>query len=204
VEGEEELLLDAFRSVLEKFPQAALILAPRHPERFAGAAQLLEKAAMPFWRRSTWTDEPLGGGVLLLDSIGELASVYALADLAFVGGSLVPKGGHNILEPAQHGVPILAGPHTENFRGIVKVFQANNAVRVVEPVELSWALAGLASNEAERKVLGRLAAETVQAHTGATDRTLAALQQLMAAPTRELTLKPNLSPKSDGVATPPR
>ena len=97
--------------------------------------------------------------------------MYALADLAFVGGSLVPKGGHNILEPAQHGVPILVGPHTENFRDIVKVFQANNAVRVIEPVELSWALVGLASNEVERKVLGRLAAETVQAHTGATDRT---------------------------------
>jgi 3-deoxy-D-manno-octulosonic-acid transferase len=204
VEGEEKLLLDAFSKLLEQFPRAMLVLAPRHPERFAGVAQLLEKAAIPFWRRSTWAGESLCGGVLLLDSIGELASLYALAELAFVGGSLVPRGGHNILEPAQHGVPILVGPYTENFRDIVRAFQANHAVRVVEPAELPLALLELASNEAERKELGRLAAETVRAHTGTTRRTLEALGRLLDSPLQEGALKSTLSKEEGGHAAPPQ
>jgi len=204
VEGEEKLLLDAFSKLLEQFPHAMLVLAPRHPERFGGVAQLLEKGAIPFWRRSTWAGEPLCGGVLLLDSIGELASLYALAELAFVGGSLVPRGGHNILEPAQHGVPILVGPYTENFRDIVRVFQANHAVRVVEPAELPLALVELASNEAEREALGRRAAETVRAHTGATRRTLEALGRFLDSPLQGIALKSTLSKEEGGHATPPR
>ena len=204
VEGEEKLLLDAFGKVLDKFPRAVLMLAPRHPERFGGVAQLLEKAAIPSWRRSAWSGEPLAGGALLLDSIGELASLYALADLAFVGGSLVPRGGHNILEPAQHGVPILVGPYTENFRDVVRSFQVNNAVRVVEPAELPLALVELASNEAERKSLGRLAAETVRAHTGATQRTLQALGRLLDSPPQDIALKSTLGEKEGGLATPPQ
>ena len=124
VEGEEPLVLEAFKSVLARFPQALMILAPRHPERWSVVAELLEGSGLKYWRRSKWQPggEKLGAGVFLLDSIGELASVYALAQLAFVGGSLVPRGGHNILEPAQHGVAILVGPHTENFREIVSLF----------------------------------------------------------------------------------
>jgi 3-deoxy-D-manno-octulosonic-acid transferase len=204
VEGEEKLLLDAFSKLLGQFPRAMLVLAPRHPERFAGVAQLLEKGAIPFWRRSTWAGEPLCGGVLLLDSIGELASLYALAELAFVGGSLLPRGGHNILEPAQHGVPILVGPYTENFRDIVRAFQANHAVRVVEPAELPLALLELACNEADRKVLGRLAAETVRAHTGATRRTLEALGRFLDSPLHGIALQSTLSKEEGGLATPPR
>ncbi len=204
VEGEEKLLLDAFIKLLGQFPRAMLVLAPRHPQRFAGVAQLLEKGAIPFWRRSTWAGESLCGGVLLLDSIGELASLYALAELAFVGGSLVPRGGHNILEPAQHGVPILVGPYTENFRDIVRAFQANHAVRVVEPAELPMALLELASSEVERKELGRLAAETVRAHTGATRRTLEALGRLLDSPPQEVALKSTLSKEEGGLAAPPR
>jgi 3-deoxy-D-manno-octulosonic-acid transferase len=179
VDGEETLLLEAFKNLREKFPRALLVLAPRRPERFEIVAQLLADAAIPFWRRSIWADTRLCGGVFLLDSIGELASIYALADLAFVGGSLVPRGGHNILEPAQHGVPILVGPHTENFRDIVRAFQANNAVRIVEPRELSSALTEMSSDETARQTMGRLAAETVRAHAGATQRTIMALQKLM-------------------------
>ncbi len=204
VEGEETLLLDAFKKVLETFPRALLVLAPRHPERFESVKQLLEKSPFPFWRRSTWNNEPLGGGVLLIDTIGELASLYALADLAFVGGSLVPRGGHNILEPAQHGITILVGPYTENFRDIVKAFQANSAVRVVEPAELARALAELASNESDRRTLGRLAGETVRSHTGATQRTLEALRGLMDTPLRDIALKPTLSGEESGLTTPPQ
>ncbi len=151
VEGEEELLLQAFRTVLAGHPRAVMVLAPRRPERFSEVAQLLERSAVPFCRRSEWNGGALAGGVLLLDSIGELASMYAVGDLAFIGGSLVPSGGHNILEPALHGVPVLVGPHTENFRDIVESFASRDAIRVVEAAALGPVLSSLASDEAERK-----------------------------------------------------
>ena len=117
-----------------------MILAPRRPERFNEVAQLLEQLGIRFWRRSLWSGDAIAGGVLLVDTIGELASLYALADVAFVGGSLVPRGGHNIIEPAQYGVPILVGNHTENFRDIVGLFQSQDAVRVVGPAEFPLVL----------------------------------------------------------------
>lgn len=138
VEGEEPLLFAAFENVLMAHPNAVMILAPRHPERFAEVAQLLEQLKMRFWRRSSWDGEAITGGVLLVDSIGELAALYALSDVAFVGGSLVPRGGHNIIEPAQHGVPIVVGNHTENFRDIIGLFQSHDAVRVVGPADSPW------------------------------------------------------------------
>ncbi|MGC1978626.1 MAG: 3-deoxy-D-manno-octulosonic acid transferase, partial [Candidatus Sulfotelmatobacter sp.] len=104
VDGEESLLLKAFENLLVQHPRAVMILAPRHPERFAAVAALLEQMSIRFLRRSLWNGEALTSGVLLLDTIGELAALYALADIAFVGGSLVPRGGHNIIEPTQHGV----------------------------------------------------------------------------------------------------
>jgi 3-deoxy-D-manno-octulosonic-acid transferase len=179
VEGEETLLLQAFENVLASHPRAMMILAPRRPERFGEVAQLLESLGIRFWRRSLWPGGPLSGGVLLLDSIGELASLYGLGDLAFVGGSLVPRGGHNIVEPAQHGVPIIVGSHTENFRDIVRFFQSRDAVRVVEAAELPLVFMELASDQAERKALGRRAAQAVSAQMGGTQRTLQALEELL-------------------------
>jgi len=179
VEGEEPLVLQAFVNILASYPRAVMVLAPRHPERFAEVAALLNDLGLQFWKRSLWSGEPIAGGVLLLDTIGELSSLYGLADVAFVGGSLVPKGGHNIIEPAQHGVPIVVGNHTENFRDIVGLFQSRDAVRVVGPAEFPLVLMELISNPAERAALGKRAAETLQSQTGATERTLAALQALM-------------------------
>jgi 3-deoxy-D-manno-octulosonic-acid transferase len=189
VEGEEPLLLKAFENVRVAHPRAVMLLAPRHPERFDGVARLLEEMSIRYQRRSAWTGEPLpgaeneslAGGVLLVDTIGELASLYALADIAFVGGSLVPRGGHNILEPALHGVAIVVGNHTENFRDIVGLFQSRNAVRVVGPAELPLTLMDLLANPEERAALGRRAAETLRSQTGATLRSLEALQKLLAA-----------------------
>jgi 3-deoxy-D-manno-octulosonic-acid transferase len=181
VEGEESLLLKAFENVLVAHPRAAMILAPRHPERFAAVAALLEEMGIPFWRRSNWHDEPLTGGVLLVDTIGELAALYALADVAFVGGSLVPRGGHNIIEPAQHGVAIVVGNHTENFRDIVRLFQSRDALRVVGLAELPLTLMELLANDRERAALGRRAAETMKSQTGATLRTIEALEKLLTA-----------------------
>jgi 3-deoxy-D-manno-octulosonic-acid transferase len=181
VDDEEPLVLRAFENVLASHPRALLILAPRHPERFAEVAQMLEQLGIKFWRRSLWSGEALGGGVFLVDTIGELAWLYALADVAFVGGSLVPRGGHNIIEPAQHGVAIMVGNHTENFRDIVGLFQSCDAVRVVGPAEFPLVLMELLSNDAERAALGRRAAETLKSQAGATARTVAALEQLQAA-----------------------
>jgi len=104
-------LLRAFEILRGSHPRAVLILAPRHPQRFQEVADLVASLGIVCWRRSLWSGEDRGGCVLLLDSIGELAAVYALGHLAFVGGSLSEHGGHNILEPAQYGVPILVGPH---------------------------------------------------------------------------------------------
>jgi 3-deoxy-D-manno-octulosonic-acid transferase len=180
VDGEEPLLLQAFRNVLASYPRAALILAPRHPERFGEVAELLDTLGIRFWRRSLWSGDPITSGVLLIDTIGELAALYALADVAFVGGSLVPRGGHNIIEPALHGVPIVVGNHTENFRDIVGLFQSRNAVRVVGPAELPLVLMELLSNPAEREELGRRGAETLRAQMGATQKTVQALEKLLA------------------------
>jgi 3-deoxy-D-manno-octulosonic-acid transferase len=179
MEGEEELLLRAFEIVMASHPRAVMILAPRRPERFNEVAQLLEQLGIRFWRRSSWDGDAINGGVLLLDTIGELASLYALADLAFVGGSLVPRGGHNIIEPAQHGVPILVGNHTENFRDIVGLFQSQDAVRVVGPAEFPAALMDLLSDKEERIALGRRAGEALRSQIGATDRTVAVLEKLL-------------------------
>lgn len=179
VDDEEPLLLQAFQNVLASYPKAVMILAPRHPERFAEVTKLLEDLGIRHWRRSLWSGEPIVGGVLLVDTIGELASLYALADIAFVGGSLVPRGGHNIIEPAQQGVAIVVGNHTENFRDIVWLFQSRDAVRVVGPAEFPLLLMELISKPEERAALGRRAAETLQSQTGATARTITALEKLL-------------------------
>ena len=187
VEGEEPLLLKAFENVLVAHPRAAMLLAPRHPERFDAAAALLTQLEIPFLRRTLWNEstdgtmgtKPLAGGVLLVDTIGELAALYALADVAFVGGSLVPHGGHNIIEPAQYGVAIVVGNHTENFRDIVSLFQSRDAVRIVGVAELPLALMELLANPAERSALGQRAAQTLRSQTGATLRTVQALENLL-------------------------
>jgi 3-deoxy-D-manno-octulosonic-acid transferase len=120
-----------------------------------------------------------GGGVLLLDSIGELASVYEFADLAFIGGSLVPRGGHNVLEPAHFGVTILVGPYTENFRDIVDIFRRADALRVVTPETLMHVMLDLLANRQERERLGRNAQDVLHSQQGATRRTAEALINLL-------------------------
>jgi 3-deoxy-D-manno-octulosonic-acid transferase len=180
VEDEEPPLLKAFENLRVAHPRAVMILAPRHPERFDEVAILLQQLGMPSFRRSQWHGEVLAGGVLLVDSIGELAALYALADVAFVGGSLVPRGGHNIIEPAQHGVAIVTGNHTDNFRDIVALFQSRDAVRIVGLAELPLTLMHLLAHDAERRALGRRAEETMRSQMGATSRTLEALKTLFA------------------------
>ena len=179
VEDEEGSLLSAFRNLLVDHPKAVMILAPRHPERFVEVAELVEALGFRMLRRSLWSGEPLAGSVFLVDSIGELAALYALATVAFVGGSLVPRGGHNILEPAMYGVPVVTGNHYENFRDIVNYFRERNAVRVVGLAELPLVFMELIENAGERDTLGRNALAALDSQRGATARTVDALVQLM-------------------------
>ncbi len=180
LDDEERSLLSAFRNILANHPQTVMILAPRHPERFAEVAALIEGLGFHFIRRSLWSGEPLAGSVFLVDTIGELAALYSLATVAFVGGSLVPRGGHNILEPALYGVPIVTGNHYENFREIVNFFLSRDAVRVVGLAELPLVFMELIENQAEREKLGNNALAALESQRGATERTVSGLVQLMA------------------------
>ncbi|HWG39257.1 MAG TPA: 3-deoxy-D-manno-octulosonic acid transferase [Candidatus Acidoferrales bacterium] len=184
-EGEEELLLETFKTVQQQFPAAIMVLAPRHPERFEKVAALISISGFALQRRTHWQPpQPICSGVFLLDSVGELAAVYELADIAFVGGSLVPIGGHNILEPAQYGAAILVGPHTFNFREIVSIFEQGiaeqgRAVKTVTAESLGSVFLSLLGSSDERQRMGRLAKDLFAKHEGATRRTMEALAPLL-------------------------
>src|ERR1051326_1242013 len=175
-EGEEEPLLAAFKAVQQQFPTVVMILAPRHPERFEKVAVLISSQGFPSQRRSQWhSPQSIRSGIFLLDSVGELAAIYELADVAFVGGSLVPTGGHNILEPAQYGAAILVGPHTFNFREIVTLFEQADAAKTVTAETLAAQFLSLLGKPEDRQHMGRAAKELFAKHAGATRRTLDAL-----------------------------
>jgi 3-deoxy-D-manno-octulosonic-acid transferase len=175
VGGEEDLLARELGNAATEF---VTILAPRHPERFNAVADLLASRGLRVIRRSLWIGEPPENAtVFLLDSIGELAAMYALADVAFVGGSLVPRGGHNVLEPAYFGKPILVGPYTENFRDIIRRFEhADAIVHTQEPIETAKALLREPAKCAE---LGARAKQVMDENAGATERTVSALEVLL-------------------------
>lgn len=183
LEGEEAALLEAWPRLLAGDPKLAMILAPRHPERFAGVAALLEKSGIQWTRRSQWSAysaEPLQPGeIVLLDTIGELASVYSLASVAFVGGSVIPAGGHNPLEPAQFGVPIVMGPHTANFRAIVDDLAAHNALRIAAKEALAESLMALLGDRSAAEAMGARAREVFERQAGATERCVTALRKLL-------------------------
>jgi 3-deoxy-D-manno-octulosonic-acid transferase len=182
VGGEEELVLSAFHRVRERVPQARLLVAPRHPERFAAVPPLVEAAGFRCLRRSAldpaaWRD----GEVLLLDSLGELAQVYALASVVFVGGSLVPSGGHNILEPAVAGKAVVVGPHMDNFQEIADQFRSESAlVQVASADDLGREVSALLLDEERCRALGARARALVGRNRGAVRRTADALSSLLA------------------------
>jgi 3-deoxy-D-manno-octulosonic-acid transferase len=175
LDGEEKMLLDAMP------PDVLMVLAPRHPERFGAVAQLLETSGRQWVPRSQWMTAPTqlkAGSVFLLDSIGELASVYSLAKVAFIGGSLVPAGGHNPLEAAQFRVPVVMGPHYENFRAVVERLRAADAIRIASSETIAAALAELLHDEAAR-FLGDRAYDVFATEAGATLRAVDALMQIV-------------------------
>lgn len=186
LDGEEFALLEAWPLLLEADPKLVMVLAPRHPERFSAVAALLDKSGIPWVKRSDWRAQPAGelkplapGEIVLLDTIGELASVYSLAAVAFVGGSLVPAGGHNPLEPAQFGVPIVIGPHYANFRGITEDLGAHEAIRIAAKEELAGALIELLRDRSAAKAMGARARQVFDQQAGATGRCVEALRELL-------------------------
>jgi len=180
--GEEEALLAAWPAILKSVPDASLLIAPRHPDRFEDVWQLIRRSGSAVYRCSQLgqSNDPVAAGtILLLDTIGDLASVYGVATVAFVGGSLVARGGHNPLEPAQFGVPVVIGPSFENFREIVKTMQEAKAIRIVATDELAETLIGILEGPDDERALGRRGRAVFEAEAGATARTAQALVSLL-------------------------
>ena len=182
-EGEEAMALEAHRAVVEKLPDCLLILVPRHPERFGRVAELLRRGGWRYARRSLSPVCDDRCQVFLADTLGELLMFYAAADMAFVGGSLVPIGGHNLLEPAALGKATVTGPNNFNAEDIAELFIRDGAVRTVRSVaELAGVVSDLLNAPERREQMGRLARATLQQNRGALERLLALLCPLLDEP----------------------
>jgi 3-deoxy-D-manno-octulosonic-acid transferase len=174
-EGEEAALLEVYDRIVRGHREAVLLLAPRHPERVDAVASLVSGRGLPLVRYSTLdgdaTPLPAGPLVILLDVVGPLAHCYGLASVAFVGGSLVPVGGHNVLEPARLARPIVVGPHTANAKEVVdRLLAGKGAVRVESADALAWTLDHLLAHPEEAAAMGRRAQGLAQTGQGAVER----------------------------------
>ncbi len=172
-EGEERIILDAHRILLKKYPDLLLIIAPRHPERFSGVKKLIKDS---LFKVSSRTDNELNNDheVFLLDTMGEVPLFLAVSDISFIGGSLVPIGGHNILEPAAQGLPIFIGPHFYNSEEVVREFIKNSACKVVEDkIQLATDISDLLINPDKAKNMGQRSLKLVSKNKGSTERLLA-------------------------------
>ena len=179
-DGEEDLVLDAHRRVIRAVPDALLILVPRHPQRFEGVRDLVKRRGFDVVSRTEDRPVPADCPVFLGDTMGEVPLFYAAADVAFVGGSLVPIGGHNLLEPAAAGVAILAGPHNFNAQEIADMLMDKNACRVVDDSEdLADAVVALFGDADERRRMTEHAAGIIATNRGALSRLLEMIQPLV-------------------------
>jgi 3-deoxy-D-manno-octulosonic-acid transferase len=180
-EGEEAIVLDAHRRVLERFPDALLILVPRHPQRFGAVRDLLARRHDPAALRSSRAEISPATSVLLGDTMGELMMFYAAADVAFVAGSLVPIGGHNLLEPASLGLPVLTGPHNFNSEEVAQLLMDAGAAFVVsDSAQLAHAVAGMLDDANLRKVMGAAGKAVLDSNRGALGRLLTLVDPLLA------------------------
>ena len=192
-EGEDDLVLDAHAALVGAVADASgggppgggppaplLVLVPRHPQRFESVASLLARRGVAFDRRSAAAAVRTEAQVLLVDTMGELTALYAAADAAFVGGSLVPVGGHNLLEPAALGLPVITGPYTANAREIAqRLIEAGGALEVADGAALGALLRRLFADPALRERMGESARGFVEAHRGSLKRLLALLEPLL-------------------------
>lgn len=185
---EEEVLLAALRRIRGIHPDARLLLAPRHPERFQEVAGLLASSGFTWARRSEQESaQDANCDVVLLDTIGELGAAYPLADLVFVGGSIAPHGGHNVIEPAAQGLCTITGPHTHNFSWVTNAMLDEEAlIQLPESPDFAGELASvmqqLLSDPNRRREIGTRAKSVCQSNQGATEKTLALISPLITAP----------------------
>ncbi len=182
LEGEERVLLEAWPAVLAAAPGSVMMLAPRHPDRFQTVSGLVQASGFALVRASAFRERPAtlsAGSIFLLDTIGDLAGVYSLGAVAFVGGSLFGAGGHNPLEPAQFAVPVVMGPSFQNFREIVEAMRAADAIRIVPAGLVGAELVGLFQHRAEAQALGQRGAVYYRSQAGATARTVERLMELL-------------------------
>ena len=185
--GEEPMVLEAWSKVRAHYPKALLILAPRHPARFSEVAQILANSGCSYTRRTDLASQEAevssqvaASEVLLLDSIGELTGILELADVVFMGGSLVPTGGHNILEAAYWAKPVVFGPHMENFQDIARLFlEADACVQVQDAEELAESALKLFEDRAAGHRLGERGKQVLEKQMGATARVLEQIQRLL-------------------------
>ncbi len=177
---EEEQVLEAHKQVREQFPNALLVLVPRHPERFPAVRSLLHKQRVNFVARTDGVPCTSDTEVYLGDTMGDVPLFYAAANVAFVGGSLVPIGGHNLLEPAALGRPVVTGPHLFHTQDIADMFaKVGASVTVNNAAELGAAVADLFANEATAAEIGKRGLDIVQQNKGALDRLLKLLEPLL-------------------------
>ena len=170
-EGEEALLLDALKTV--DIPEVLLVIVPRHPQRFDEVARLLEQRGITFRRRSGDEQIPAGTQAVLGDSMGEMFAYYAASDLAFIGGSLLPYGGQNLIESCAMGTPVLVGPHTHNFAEATRLaIAAGAAIQVPDAHQLIGEMRRLLGDQEALAEMRRQCAGFVQANRGATEKSL--------------------------------
>jgi 3-deoxy-D-manno-octulosonic-acid transferase len=186
--GEEEIILAAWPAIQRAVPDAVLLIAPRHPDRFGEVGALIRKSGHPFFQCShllLGTEPIFGGVILLLDTIGDLAAMYRLGSAAFVGGSLVKRGGHNPLEPAQFGVPVVMGPSFENFRDIVGKMQTANGIQLVQDKDgLELALVELLTDRDAAREMGERGRKVFEQQQGATQKAVDAVVEMIQAGTK--------------------
>jgi len=188
--GEESLVLQAWETIREKHPRAFMILAPRHPARFDEVAEMLQAQQRNFFRRTSILQDDdemphrlASADILLLDTIGELAEIFGVADVVFVGGSLVPTGGHNVVEPAFWGKPIIFGPHMNNFRDVASLFlQAGGALQVADADALAEAALRLLDHPEGARRMGENARGVVNQQAGAALRILNQMEEWLGTP----------------------
>jgi 3-deoxy-D-manno-octulosonic-acid transferase len=178
--GEEELMLDAHRRLRERVPEAGLIIAPRHPERVPEVVELGRRRGFEVVCRSELPRVLGTGALIVVDTVGELASLYSVGAVAFVGGSLVPAGGHNVLEPALRGKPVLFGPHMENFRESAALLRSGGGGTVVrDGVELATTLIRLMTDRDLCDALGTAARQATASREGAARETLELIRRFL-------------------------
>ena len=187
LKGEETPVIRAFNRLRARGGNPLLVIAPRHPERFAEVERLCRQEGLSTARRTELPiDAEPRADAVVLDTIGELAEVYQIATVVFVGGSLVPAGGHNILEPALFGKPIVIGQHMQNFAEIAEAFVANDAViQVHSDRDLAEVIVSLMGDPVRRARLGAAARALVESNRGAKDKTMAVITSLVPPPDRE-------------------